>query len=62
MSDPFIEYSESMVATVAKLFALEGSAKEVAILAHAVLEVVQTNFLTIGMAELIFILSICIYR
>ncbi|AVX21017.1 hypothetical protein SAMN02745885_00459 [Carboxydocella sporoproducens DSM 16521] len=44
MSDPFIEYSESMVATVAKLFALEGSAKEVAILAHAVLEVVQTNF------------------
>ena len=44
MTDPFTEQSEAFVATIARLFAFEGAAKEVAILANSVTKVEQTDY------------------
>ncbi|MGC5328985.1 hypothetical protein [Brevibacillus sp. SYSU BS000544] len=44
MSDPFIQQTESLLATIVRLFALEGSAKEVALLANSKVKIEQTGY------------------
>lgn len=42
--DPFVEQTEAVLATIARLFAMEGAAREVAILANSKATTLQTDY------------------